>query len=166
MRMLATVFSIALACAAAQAESGRSGGWTYNSEPDSNGGGMVTALASAPGASFNDPSYAVARCLGGRTEFFVGTSGGWGLSGRTLEVLARVEGAPGAQTPMRWDVSSNGKAVFAPEPVDALLRSLPDPGRLRFAVRDGRGESHETVFDMAGFAEIRRRIAEACRWAP
>lgn len=166
MRMLAAVFAMGLACAAAQAESGRSGAWTYNSETESQGGGIVTALASAPGASFNDPSYAVARCLGGRTEFFVGTSGGWGVSGRTLEVLARPEGAPEAQAPARWDVSSNGKAVFAPEPVDALLRALPDPGKLRFAVRDGRGESHETVFDMTGFAEIRRRIAEACRWAP
>ncbi|HVI28285.1 hypothetical protein [Hansschlegelia sp.] len=166
MRTFAAVLLLSLAAATARAESGRSGAWTYNFEPESHGGGIVTALSPAPGASFNDPSYLVARCLGGRTEFLVGTSGGWGLSGRTLDVLAQPEGTPGPPATARWDVSSNGKAVFAPEPVDALLRSLPDPGRLRIAVTDGMGQSHETIFDMTGFAEIRRRIAEACRWAP
>jgi hypothetical protein len=164
MLRTALTATLLLLSPAASADSGRVGGWTYTAELPDAGGGYVTALAPAPSASYNEPSYMIARCLSGRTEFLVGATGGWGASGRELEVTSEID-AQGAKT-AKWIVSTNGKAVFADDPAEEFLRAISDPGTLRFAVRDPGGAVHETVFDTTGFATVRAKIGKACGWAP
>lgn len=161
------VATVLLAAASpALAESAQSGVWTYTYEPSSTGGGFMTALSPSPSPSGdpNDPSYVIARCLGGRAELMVGGSGGWGLPRRKLSVVTQVDG--GQPETAQWDVSTNGKAVFLSEGVEAFMKKIPDSGKLRIAVTSGAGEVHETIFATTGFAMVRARIAEACKWAP
>lgn len=149
----------------ALAEDGTSGVWTWRFEPSSIGeGGLVTALAPSPTPPDgpNDPGYMIARCLGGRSEFLVGGSGGWGLSGRQLDVVTQIDGA--GPVTARWDVASNGKAVFVSEKVEEFLRALPDAGKLRVEIHDGTGTVRATVFSTAGFGSVREKIAQACGW--
>lgn len=151
-----------LACPA-KAESGRAGAWTYAYEASPDGrSDLVTALAPSPNAGFYDPSQLMARCLSGRAEFMVGGAGGWGLPRTTLDVTVQIDQEP-AQT-ARWDVSTNGKAVFMGGDVAAFLKRLPDDGRLRVSVMDATGAARESVFSTAGFATVRARISKACGW--
>ncbi|RXF67421.1 hypothetical protein [Hansschlegelia zhihuaiae] len=152
-----------LAASPVAAETGRSGVWTFSFEPAASGSsGMVTALAPSPSPSGdpNDPSYLVARCLGGRTELLVGGAGGWGLPRKTIEVTTQIDGGP-AET-AQWGVSTNGKAAFLDQGVERLLARLPDDGKLRVAVRTASGEVNETIFATTGFAAIREKIAQTC----
>lgn len=167
MRRIAAAFVMSLAAAAAHAETGQSGAWTYNVEPSSTGkGGIATALSPAPSPSGdpNDPTHLVVRCLGGRTELLVGGAGGWGLPRRQLQVTTRIDDAE-PQT-RGWDVSTNGKAVFMDDGVEAFLKSLPGDGKLVVSVVDSTGGRHETVFRTSGIGVVREKIAEACGWAP
>ena len=94
----------------------------------------------------------------------VGTAGGWAGSGQKLEVTSQVDDQP--EVTMKWDASTNGKAVFVDDHVEDFLRTIADPGKLRIAVRDPGGGVHERVFDTTGFGEVRSRIAEVCGWKP
>lgn len=158
-RLLAVML---LAAAPALAEEGSTGAWTWRLDMKPDGSGMSNAFSPAPVASYNDPGYVIARCFGGRTEFMVGTNGGWGVSGQTITVETQAGDAPA--TTAQWNVSTNGKAVFAPDPVEDFAKTIPDPGKLRVAVKDNTGETRETVFDMTGFATVREKLAQACRW--
>lgn len=161
---VAIVACLVLLAAPARAESGQSGVWTYTYEPSSGGsGGIVTALSPSPGADSNDPSYLIARCLGGRAELLVGGAGGWGMPHRKLEVTTAIDDAPPETAP--WDVSTNGKAVFLDDDVETFLKKLPDDGRLRISIKDGTGASRENIFATRGFGLVRDKIAEACGWA-
>lgn len=167
MRRTAITLASGLLAASAHAESGQSGAWTYNAEPSSTGkGGVATALSPAPSPSGdpNDPSHLVVRCLGGRIELLVGGAGGWGMPRRQIEVTTRIDDRP--PETRGWDVSTNGKAAFMDEGVEAFLKSLPDDGRLTISVVDAAGGRHETVFRTAGIATVRDKIAGACGWTP
>lgn len=168
MRRAAALLAFsALTVSFAHAETGQSGSWTYNVEPSSTGkGGIATALAPAPAPSGdpNDPSHLVVRCLGGRTELLVGGAGGWGLPRRKLEVTTKIDDQP-AET-RGWDVSTNGKAVFLDDRVEAFLKALKDDGKLLVSIADATGARHETVFATTGIAAVRDKIAAACGWAP
>lgn len=149
----------------AGAESGAFGAWTVNAETSSRDGRtMVTAMAYASAASQNDPAYVAVRCLGGRTEVLIGTAGGFGVSRTTLEVETKAEGR--AAETSRWDVSTNGKAVFRPDGVEAFLKALPDAGSLTVRIRDRTGAELSNVFKLAGIAAVRAEVAKACGWAP
>ena len=157
--------TLALVALPAAADSEREGVWIVSAEPaDAAGGGLMTAMATAPGASMDDPSYLVVRCLGGRTEFLVGTAGSWGYARKPLEVEVRVEGGPTDTSP--WDVSSNGKAVFKADKVEDFLRALPADGRLYVRVTDLGGGAHENVFETKGLGDVRAKAAAACGWTP
>lgn len=161
----ALVFAFVIAATPAIADSERLGVWTMSVEPPSkDGAGLVTALSPAQGAGYNDPSYLIARCITGQAELMVGSNGGWGLSGRSLNVVAQMDGGP--ERSAKWDVSSNGKAVFLPEGVEDFLRAIPDDGKMRIAVSDATGETRETIFPTTGFAAVRAKIAEICKWKP
>ncbi|MFC3692213.1 hypothetical protein [Chenggangzhangella methanolivorans] len=163
MRRVALAIAISAAVVPAWGETGQSGVWTYTYEPSSTGeGGIVTALAPAPSPSAdpNDPSHLVARCLGGRVEFLVGGSGGWGLSRGQIEITTRVDDH--SSETRRWDVSTNGKAAFLSEGVEAFLAALSDDGELRVMLADAAGARRETTFSTKGVAEVRAKIAKAC----
>ncbi len=163
MRKAIVVASCLLATAAA-AGTETLGGWTTTSEPDDGRATLVTALAAARGASQDDPSFLIVRCLGGRTEALVGTAGDWGLPRSSLEVVTQSDS--GAQETSRWDVATNGKAVFRSEGVEDFLRRLPAEGRLTIEVRDRIGGVHANAFSLEGFGEVRARVASACGWTP
>ncbi|GBD48197.1 hypothetical protein [Methylopila sp. Yamaguchi] len=163
MRKAIVAASCLLATAAA-AGSETLGGWTTTSEPDEGPATLVTALAAARGASQNDPSFIIVRCLGGRTEALVGTAGDWGLPRSSLEVATQSDS--GARETSRWDVSTNGKAVFRSEGVEDFLRRLPAEGRLTIEVRDRAGDVHANAFSLEGFGDVRTRVAAACGWTP
>ena len=147
----------------ANAESGRAGAWTYAYEASPDGrSDLVTALSPSPGADRDDPGQLVARCLAGRAEFMVGGAGGWGVPRTSLAVTLQIDAEP-PQT-SRWEVSTNGRAVFMSGDVAAFLKRLPDDGKLRVSVMDATGTVRETVFSTAGFATIRAKIAKACGW--
>ncbi|MGA0530866.1 hypothetical protein [Hansschlegelia sp. KR7-227] len=164
MLRIALTAALLLLSSVASAEGGRADGWTYTAELPDAGGGYATALLPAPSASYNEPSYMIARCLSGRTEFLVGTTGGWGASGQKLAVTFEV--GAGEAKASKWVVSTNGKAVFLDDPPEDFLRAISDPGTLRFTVREPSGAVHETVFDTSGFATVRAKIAKACGWTP
>jgi hypothetical protein len=152
-----------MSTAPAMADSELHGVWTMSVEPPSkDGAGLVTALSPAQGAGYNDPSYLIARCITGQAELMVGSNGGWGLSGRRLTVVSQMDGAPDRSG--KWDVSSNGKAVFLPDGVEDFMRAIPDDGKMRIAVSDATGETRETIFPTAGFGAVRAKIAEICKW--
>lgn len=154
---------LCVAPAVAHAESERVGVWTLNAEPSSSGrGGIVTALSQAPSADLGDPAYVIARCLGGRSEFLVGGQGDWGVPRRKLDVTVGIAG--GASETSKWDVSTNGRAVFLDDGVEAFMKRLPDDGKLRVAVRDGLGVTRENIFALTGFGTVRAKIAAACGW--
>lgn len=165
-RRRTAVLAIALLVAGpALAESARSGVWIANEETSSyDGKTTITAMAPSPPASYNDPAYVVVRCLGGRTEMLVGTSGGWGMSRTALEVVTSIDG--GAEARSKWDVSTNGKAVFLDSGVEDFLRTLPDTGKLTVRVLDRIGAEHANAFDLTGFGAIRAKVAAACGWTP
>jgi len=163
MRKAIVAASCLLATAAA-AGTETLGGWTTTSEPDDGRATLVTALAAARGASQDDPSFIIVRCLGGRTEALVGTAGDWGLPRSSLEVVTQA--GSGTRETSRWDVSTNGKAAFRSEGVEDFLRRLPAEGRLTIEVRDRIGGVHANAFSLEGFGEVRARVASACGWTP
>lgn len=163
MRKTLIAALICAAPAAALAETERVGVWTLNAEPSSTGeGGIVTALSPAPAADYGDPSFLIARCLGGRSEFLVGGQGDWGVPRRGLDVTLEIDG--GAPETSKWDVSTNGKAVFLDDHVEDFMKRLPDDGKLRVSVKDALGVARENVFALTGFGAVRAKIAEACGW--
>lgn len=164
--VFAALSLLAAGAAPALADSERLGVWTVTSEPSSTGsGGIVTALSPSPGASLDDPSQLVARCLGGRTEFMIAGAGQWPYTrSRTLQVTIEID--RGTPETSAWDVSTNGKAVFFDGPGEDLLRKFPDAGKLRVVVIDAAGRPHENIFPTTGFAAVRQKIADACGWRP
>jgi len=45
-----------------------------------------------------------------------------------------------------------------------FLRSLPGQGRISFRVYDWQGPPHDATFQFSGLEDVRRKIAEACKW--
>ena len=62
-----------------------------------------------------------------------------------------------------WRSSINGRAAFAPEPMD-LIRALPDNGRIFIRAVASDGSNKDTNFIISGTSAIRDKIARACNW--
>jgi len=62
-----------------------------------------------------------------------------------------------------WRSSQNGRAAFAPHPVD-LIRALPDGGRVFIRAITADGTSKDANFQLSGVSEIRENVARACNW--
>jgi hypothetical protein len=163
MRATTLALAVIFAAAPAVAETLQSGVWTYTYEPSSTGkGGLFTALSPSPSPPDdpNDPTYLVARCLGGRVELMVGGSGGWGMPRRQIQITTRIDDRPPETKP--WDISTNGKAAFLDDGVQEFLKSLPDDGKLSISVLDAAGRTYQTIFRTTGFGPVRDKIGEAC----
>jgi hypothetical protein len=62
-----------------------------------------------------------------------------------------------------WRPSMDGRAAFAPNPVD-FIRTLPDSGRVFIRALDAAGKNKDANFVLSGVSEIRNKIGRACGW--
>jgi hypothetical protein len=60
-----------------------------------------------------------------------------------------------------WRSSINGRAAFAPKPMD-FIRTLPDNGRIFLRAIASDGSNKDTNFIISGTSAIRDKIARAC----
>jgi hypothetical protein len=65
---------------------------------------------------------------------------------------------------VRWTPSTTGNRVFSPSGV-AFIKSLPDKGKLFFRVFGFDGAPTDATFELVSVAELRNKIASACRWS-
>jgi hypothetical protein len=100
-------------------------------------------------------------CEEKRTEAYVNTSSFLGIHDMRRVVYRLDEGKP---FDMRWTPSSTGNRVFSPSGI-AFIKSLPDKGKLFFRVFGFDGAPTDAAFDLVSVAELRSKIASACRWS-
>jgi len=102
----------------------------------------------------------ILRCQEQRTEAAFSTRDTY-LGEETVAVRYRID----LQEPVKeiWRSSQNGRAAFAPHPVD-LIRALPDGGRVFIRAITADGTSKDANFQLSGVSEIRENVARACNW--
>jgi hypothetical protein len=125
---------------------------------------QITAALSSESAVKDAPSSFAMRCRGARTELLVSTAGSWRPSNNgEFKVSYRINDQPAVEE--RWAAIAGGRsAVFQGGDVIQFLRSLPERGRITFRVYDWQGPAHDATFQFAGLDDVRRKIAEACKW--
>jgi len=125
---------------------------------------QITAAISSDTAVKDAPSSFAMRCRGARTELLVSTIGSWRASNNgEVKVSYRINDQPAVEE--RWAVVASGRsAVFQGSDVIQFLRSLPEQGRISFRVYDWQGPPHDATFQFSGLDDVRRKIAEACKW--
>jgi hypothetical protein len=102
----------------------------------------------------------ILRCQEQKTEAAFSTRDTY-LGEETVTVRYRID----LQEPVKeiWRSSQNGRAAFAPHPVD-LIRALPDGGRVFIRAIAADGNSKDANFQLSGVSEIRENVARACNW--
>lgn len=78
-----------------------------------------------------------------------------------VRVTYRIDQAQAIEA--RWNASSSCRAVFATSPVP-LFRTFNDGGRLFVRLQERRGGTYDAIFNLGHVSEVRRRIADACKW--
>ena len=102
----------------------------------------------------------ILRCQEQKTEAAFSTRDTY-LGDETVTVRYRID----LQEPVKemWRSSQNGRAAFAPHPVE-LIRALPDGGRVFIRATAADGNSKDANFQLSGLSEIRENVARACNW--
>jgi hypothetical protein len=66
----------------------------------------------------------------------------------------------------RWTWSAKRKiATLKDDPVE-LLQPVPEDVRLKIAISDRENVRHEAIFPLAGLDRVRKKLGNACKWAP
>lgn len=102
----------------------------------------------------------ILRCREQRTEAAFSTEN-TDLGEESVKVRYRIDLNEPIQ--QAWRSSINGRAAFAPEPMD-LIRALPDNGRIFIRAIASDGSNKDTNFIISGTSVIRDKIARACNW--
>ena len=104
----------------------------------------------------------ILRCRERKTEAAFSTRDTY-LGDESVTVRFRID----LQEPVKeeWRSSMDGRAAFAPHPVD-FIRALPDSGRVFIRALSADGNNKDANFQLAGVSEIREKIARACNWPP
>jgi len=124
---------------------------------------LVTATILARSETKNAPTALVARCRGRRTELGLRMEGSPRPSrGGEILVAYQINDLPTVK--LRWTASADGKTANYREDATALLQSFPEGAHLKIVVLDGSGGDSEAAFQLAGWNEIRDKIATACMW--
>jgi hypothetical protein len=63
-----------------------------------------------------------------------------------------------------WRSSMDGRAAFAPNPMD-FIRALPDNGRVFIRAVAADGQNKDTNFKFADVSEVRGKIGRSCNWS-
>ena len=103
----------------------------------------------------------ILRCREQKTEAAFSTRDTY-LGDESVTIRFRID----LQEPLKevWRSSMNGRAAFAPHPVD-FIRALPDSGRIFIRALSAEGNNKDANFQLAGLSEIREKIARACNWS-
>ena len=124
---------------------------------------LVTATILARSETRNAATALVARCRGRRTELGLRMEGSPRPSrGGEILVAYQINDLP--MVKLRWTASADGKTANYKEDATALLQSFPEGAHLKIVVLDGSGGDSEAAFQLAGWNEIRNKIATACMW--
>ena len=102
----------------------------------------------------------ILRCREQRTEAAFSTEN-TDLGEESVKVRYRIDLNEPIQ--QAWRSSINGRAAFAPKPID-LIRALPDNGRIFIRAIASDGSNKDTNFIISGTSAIRDKIARACNW--
>ena len=102
----------------------------------------------------------ILRCREQRTEAAFSTEN-TDLGEESVKVRYRIDLNEPIQ--QAWRSSINGRAAFAPKPMD-LIRALPDNGRIFIRAIASDGSNKDTNFIISGTSVIRDKIARACNW--
>jgi hypothetical protein len=62
-----------------------------------------------------------------------------------------------------WRSSMDGRAAFAPNPMD-FIRILPDNGRVFIRAIAADGQTKDANFKLSGVSAVRDKIGHACNW--
>jgi type VI secretion system protein VasI len=102
----------------------------------------------------------ILRCQEQKTEAAFSTRDTY-LGDETVAVRYRID----LQEAVKeiWRSSQNGRAAFAPHPVE-LIRALPDNGRVFIRAIAADGSNKDANFQLSGVSEIRENVARACNW--
>jgi hypothetical protein len=123
---------------------------------------QITAVLASKSAVKDAPSSFAMRCRRARTEVLVSTAGSWRPSSNgEFKVSYRINDQPAVEG--RWAAIGRGTAVFSGDVIQ-FLRSLPERGRISISVYDWQGPAHDATFQFSGLEDVRRKIAEACKW--
>jgi Type VI secretion system VasI, EvfG, VC_A0118 len=102
----------------------------------------------------------ILRCQEQKTEVAFSTRDTY-LGDETVAVRYRID----LQEAVKeiWRSSQNGRAAFAPHPVE-LIRALPDNGRVFIRAIAADGSNKDANFQLSGVSGIRENVARACHW--
>ena len=104
----------------------------------------------------------ILRCRDQKTEVAFSTKS-TNLGDNSVTVRFRIN----SEEPIKevWRPSVDGRAAFAPKPMD-FIRALPDDGRVFIRAVDADGKNKDANFVLlgSGLSEIRDKIGRACSW--
>ena len=126
---------------------------------------LITAVIHSTSSVKDAPNTLAVRCRGLRTELLLRTEGAWRAS-RASEVQVDYQINDQPFVKLQWTVSADGTTASYKDDAVELLRSLPEGGRLKISVFDGRIPGQEATFQLTGLYSIRKKIGLACKWPP
>jgi type VI secretion system (T6SS) VasI/EvfG family protein len=124
---------------------------------------LITAVIHSTSSVKDAPNTLAVRCRGLRTELLLRTEGAWRAS-RASEVQVDYQINDQPFVKLQWTVSADGTTVSYKDDAVELLRSLPEGGRLKISVFDGRSPGQEATFQLSGLDSVRKKIGLACKW--
>jgi hypothetical protein len=124
---------------------------------------LVTATILARSETSAAPMELVVRCRGRRSELGLRMEAAPRASrGGEIPVAHQLNDQPSVK--LRWTASADGRTANYKGDAAALLQSFSEGARLKIIVSDGSGRDSEAAFQLAGWNEIRDKIAAACMW--
>lgn len=127
----------------------------------------VTAINYSAYESSNvgDLTVLVARCIEGKTSFvyYPGEFLISAISRYTFDIDYRIDDKSPIHT--RWSelTTNQGAGLFGNE-AEVFLREIYDANKLFMRLREGNGQTHDTLFDLSGGSDAYEEVAAACSW--
>lgn len=108
----------------------------------------------------------VARCLENKTDLYMNARTRFQpVYGELDRAAVRVRIDDGQAQRALWAESTDGEAIFAPQPI-ALMRRMAKAERLRIEFTPFNAAPAIADFDIRGFDEVITTIAKTCGWQP
>ena len=101
----------------------------------------------------------IIRCREHRTDVYIATDEFLGSEGS--RVITRIDDR--ASQSNTWSHSTDGKAVFAPNPIP-LAQTLATSQMLFARISDFNGTAYDVEFKLVGLVGLLPKVAQACSW--